>query len=125
MQLRWSATVYARFVFNAVHVLLPLLCLINLIYRRYSMGNKVDYDLLHPSYKVLYDIVGEEGLLKIYGLYRGTQFQLPMKLYDRTALESAISDGNLKNKTVQEISLRYGFSPRWVQKIIAHNKGKV
>lgn len=83
---------------------------------------KVDYNLLHSSYKVLYDIVGEEGMLKIYKLYRGTQFQLPMKLYDRVALENAISSKDMDGKTVQEISLKYGFSPRWVQKTIANNK---
>ncbi|APU72120.1 hypothetical protein LCR01_12500 [Companilactobacillus crustorum] len=86
------------------------------------MGKKVDYDLLHPSYKVLYDIVGEEGMMKIYNLYRGTQFQLPMKLYDRVALKKAISDDDFDNKSVQEISLQYGFSPRWVQKTLAHHK---
>lgn len=81
------------------------------------MTQKVVYDMLHPTYKALYDIVGEENLLKIYELFRGTQLQLPMKMYDRVSLRQAILDGDLDDMTNQEISLKFGFSPRWIKEI--------
>lgn len=81
------------------------------------MTNKVEYKLLHPTYKSLYDIVGEANLLKIYELFRGTQLQLPMKMYDRNSLSKAILNGRLDDMSVQEISLKYGYSPRWIKRI--------
>lgn len=81
------------------------------------MHSKVNYDMLHPTYKALYDIVGEENLLKIYELFRGTQLQLPMKMYDRVSLKQAIQDGKLDNMTNQEISLQSGYSPRWIKSV--------
>ena len=36
-----------------------------------QMRSKLNYDMLHPTYKALYDIVGEDNLLKIYELFRG------------------------------------------------------
>jgi len=76
------------------------------------MKSKLDYDMLHPTYKALYDIVGEDNLLKIYELFRGTQLQLPMKMYDRISLKEAICNGELNDMTNQEISLKFGYSPR-------------
>lgn len=82
-----------------------------------QMRSKLNYDMLHPTYKALYDIVGEDNLLKIYELFRGTQLQLPMKMYDRVALKEAIGEGKLDNMTNQEISLEFGYSPRWIKSI--------
>lgn len=81
------------------------------------MRSKLNYDMLHPTYKALYDIVGEDNLLKIYELFRGTQLQLPMKMYDRVALKKAIREGKLDNMTNQEISLEFGYSPRWIKSV--------
>ncbi len=79
------------------------------------MANKLDYEMLHPTYKALYDIVGEDNLKKIYELFRGTQLQLPMKMYDRISLKDAICKGELDDMTNQEISLKFGYSPRWIK----------
>lgn len=81
------------------------------------MAQKIVYEMLHPTYKALYDLVGEENLVKIYELFRGTQLQLPMKMYGRVSLKKAILKGDLDKMSNQEISLKFGFSPRWVKEI--------
>jgi len=88
------------------------------------MATKLNYEMLHPTYKALYDIVGEDNLLKIYELFRGTQLQLPMKMYDRILLKEAICKGKLDGMTNQEISLKFGYSPRWI-KSVRENHRKV
>jgi len=89
----------------------------NISVRGLKMRSKLNYNMLHPTYKALYDIVGEEDLIKIYNLFRGTQLQLPMKMYDRVALKKAIREGQLNGMTNQEISLEFGYSPRWIKSV--------
>ncbi|WP_436667254.1 hypothetical protein [Latilactobacillus sakei] len=82
------------------------------------MGQNVDYKALHPSYKALWDLVGEENMLKIYEEFRGTQLQLPMRLYERNALESVLRSKDQESLDIKELSKQYGFSPRWIRQII-------
>ncbi|ARJ72220.1 hypothetical protein [Latilactobacillus sakei] len=82
------------------------------------MTRNVDYDALHPSYKALWDLVGEENMLKIFNDFRGTQLQLPMRLYERNALEHILHGKDLESINVQELANRYGFSPRWIKEAI-------
>lgn len=79
------------------------------------MSKNVNYDVLHPSYKALFDLLGEEGMMKIYEQFRGTQLQLPMKLYDRVELEKYLNE-QTNSQSVRELSNLYGFSPRWIKK---------
>lgn len=81
------------------------------------MTEHINYDVLHPSYKALWDLLGEDDMLKVYDQFRGTQLQLPMKLYDRVKLEKFLNDKSDK-KDVRELSNIYGFSPRWIKKHI-------
>lgn len=79
------------------------------------MKEDIQYDVLHPSYKILWDILGEEEMMKVYDQLRGTQLLLPMKLYDRVELEKYLKD-NPNDLSVRELSNTFGFSPRWIKK---------
>ena len=77
----------------------------------------IDYDVLHPFYKTLYDLVGQENMLKIYDEYRGMQISVPMKLYDRNfAAEKIRQEYDGTNLT--ELTKRYGYSQRWGSNLI-------
>lgn len=78
------------------------------------MTEHINYDVLHPSYKALWDLLGEDDMLKVYDQFRGTQLQLPMKLYDRVELEKYLNNHPV-NRNVRELSNVYGFSPRWIK----------
>lgn len=79
------------------------------------MKNNIEYSALHPSYKILWDILGEDQMMSVYDQLRGTQLLLPMKLYDRMELEKYIK-ANPNDLSVRELSNRFGFSPRWIKK---------
>lgn len=38
------------------------------------MRSKLNYDMLHPTYKALYDIVGEDNLLKYMSYLGGRSY---------------------------------------------------
>lgn len=80
------------------------------------MSEEIDYDLLNESYKALADIVGVDNMLKIRDNFSGTQLQLPMRLYDPEAIKQEIKNKSLDNQQVRELSIKYGFSPRWFKK---------
>lgn len=79
-----------------------------------AMTEHIDYDVLHPSYKALWDLLGEDAMMKIYKQFRGTQLQLPMKLYDRIELEEYLTQQH-DGQNIRELSNIYGFSPRWIK----------
>lgn len=82
----------------------------------------IHYDVLHPSYKAIYELVGEEGMMKIYYEFRGTALQLPMKLYDRTKTAEKFEKMDSKTNDVIKLSHEYGYSQRWTKKML--DKGK-
>lgn len=82
------------------------------------MRTDINYDVLHPSYKALWDLIGKDNMMKIYDQFRGTQLQLPMKLYDRVELEKYLSKNLDVKDDIRELSNTYGFSPRWIKKHI-------
>lgn len=86
------------------------------------LKKKIDYDVLHPTYKALSDLVGEDNMMEIYREFRGTQLQLPMKLYDRKELEEYLGSLNEQLVDVLELSRKYGFSQRWIKKSIINDK---
>lgn len=83
----------------------------------------IDIDALQQSYKQLNDIVGTKNMLKIYNEFRGTQLNLPMKLYDREGTIRAIQQEYPRMST-RELSDKYGFSQRWVTSVINKKKDK-
>lgn len=79
------------------------------------MQKNINYNLLHPSYKELWDLVGEDNMLKIHDDFRGTQLQLPMRLYDPDKVEKYLHDNMNEHYDVRELSNMFDFSPRWIK----------
>ena len=78
---------------------------------------KLEYEVLHPFYKTLYDLVGQENMLKIYDEYRGMQISVPMKLYDRNLAAEKIRK-EYDGTNLAELTKRYGYSQRWGSNLI-------
>lgn len=83
---------------------------------------KIRYEVLHPTYKALYDLVGEDNMMKVYHEFRGTQVQMPMKLYDRQTLEKYLGSISDKTISIKDLSHIYGFSQRWIRKALFKGK---
>lgn len=76
---------------------------------------EIQYTAFHPSYRTLYDLVGEDAMIKIYQEFKGTQLQLPMRLYDRTAVAAELNGKSVDARMMKKYSQMYGFTPRWIK----------
>lgn len=77
---------------------------------------------LHPTYKKLYDVLGENDDL-VYALWEkmgGQQLNLPEHIYDRVKVQSIIQEKvrNGEQIDINKESNTYGYSRRWIRKII-------
>jgi len=81
----------------------------------------IDTDALQSVYKKLDELLGTEEMLKFYREFRGTQLNLPMKLYDRDGTVEAIR-GNYPQMSEKQLADKYGYSQRWVKRVISENK---
>lgn len=77
----------------------------------------IDKNALQSTYKQLDELLGSELLLRFYKEFRGTQLNLPMKLYDRKGAAEAIQK-NYPAMSVKELSDKYGYSQRWVKQAL-------
>lgn len=77
----------------------------------------MNYELLHPSYKAIWDLLGETATMKFYYEFRGIQQQYPMKMYDSVKLGEYLHEKkDIKSKEqIRELSNTYDFSPRWIR----------
>nr|WP_283777568.1 Mor transcription activator family protein [Loigolactobacillus coryniformis] len=78
------------------------------------MVEKIKVIALHQSYKRLSELIGVEAMLKIYNEYRGTQFQYPMRLYDREEVSKLVRK-EYDGTNLKELSQKYGYSQRWMK----------
>jgi len=76
------------------------------------MSENVIYDALFPIYQELSDLIGEKNMLKVYGYWRGSQFSLPMRLYDSKKLRPILKKSRASNKDLARL---YGYSERWIR----------
>lgn len=81
----------------------------------------VDTAALQSIYKKIDELLGTDEMLRFYHEFRGTQLNLPMKLYDRNGTITAIKE-NYPRLTEKELADKYGYSQRWVKRVISENR---
>ncbi|MBC1457899.1 Mor transcription activator family protein [Listeria newyorkensis] len=77
----------------------------------------IQQDCLAEVYKEMVEAVGIESMLKLYPLLRGQQINFPVRLYAKEKVSIKISQ-EYNGKNVHVLSREYGYSSRWVQKVI-------
>lgn len=75
-------------------------------------------DALHEVYRGLYDLLGEENMLKLYEHYRGYQIAFPTRLYSREAVQELI-EKEYSGHNAKELARRFGYSERWTKVMAA------
>ncbi|MGX7417618.1 Mor transcription activator family protein [Carnobacterium gallinarum] len=75
---------------------------------------KIDSDCLVKSYREIYELVGEENLIKIYESFKGQQLTFPMKMYDKQLVSEKVKK-EYKFYSVSELTKKYGYSQRWLK----------
>ncbi|MFB9768737.1 Mor transcription activator family protein [Lactiplantibacillus modestisalitolerans] len=81
------------------------------------MAKEVDVAALQTFYRGVSDLIGVDGMLKIYDQYRGMQLTLPIHMYDRElAAQQVIHRYNGHNS--YQLANYYGYSQRWINQVI-------
>ncbi|AQY49784.1 hypothetical protein PWEIH_02237 [Listeria weihenstephanensis FSL R9-0317] len=81
----------------------------------------IQQDCLAEVYKEMVEAVGIESTLKLFPILRGQQINFPVRLYAKEKVSMKISQ-EYHEKNVHELSREYGYSSRWVQKVIKESK---
>lgn len=76
---------------------------------------------LQSVYAELCGIVGLENVLQIYSAYKGQQVSFPQRLFSKEYITKQIIKEYNNGKSAAEISKKYSYSTRWVNKIICEN----
>ncbi|WP_419153880.1 Mor transcription activator family protein [Weissella viridescens] len=82
----------------------------------------LEVDALHPTYREIYKVLGEnsDALMQIFDEMSGQQVNLPVHLYEpdrvKEQLVKRVKQGEAIN--VNEAANHYGYSRRWIRKII-------
>ncbi|AJA80672.1 hypothetical protein ADT67_12475 [Levilactobacillus brevis] len=83
---------------------------------------KVDVEVLQATYRELYELVGEENMLKIFNYYHGLQLNFPVHLYGRVLVARKLVSE--KSDDYHLLARRYGFSERWVKRNVRKSIGE-
>lgn len=80
-----------------------------------NMNIKDEY--LNGAYSELATLLGIDAALKIHAKYRGTQMFFPLELFSRDFIVSQIvSEYNGYN--VKDLATKYGYTEKWIRKIL-------
>ncbi|CAJ1229967.1 Mor transcription activator family protein [Lactiplantibacillus xiangfangensis] len=85
------------------------------------MENKIDIEMLSTFYRELNELLGTPAMLKFYQFYRGTQITLPVHLYDRKRVKAGLR-AQYNGHNSNELAQKYGYSQRWVNNQVRHDK---
>ncbi len=72
---------------------------------------------LNEVYAELIDLIGMENMLIIYTHYKGQQITYPVKLWSKDYIVKQIKN-EYNGHNVGELATKYGYSDRWVRKIV-------
>lgn len=90
------------------------------VYEAFNVkGNEAD--ALSDSYFELYQLLGEEAMLKLYKHYRGDKIDCPMKLY-RTEYIADLAKQATDRRQRASIARAAGYSLRFIDSILQKRK---
>lgn len=69
-------------------------------------------------YKEIAELIGEENTIILYNHFKGQQISFPLHLYSGEYIKKCISE-EYDGSNVRELALKYGFTERWIRKILS------
>ncbi len=76
---------------------------------------------LNGVYAEIATVLGVEAALKLHSRYRGTQISFPVELLSREYIFGQILE-EYDGSNVRELATKYGYTEKWIRKIIKDNK---
>lgn len=79
--------------------------------------NNIKCEYLNGAYSELANLLGIDAVLKIHSAYRGQQVTFPVQLFSKEFLQKQIVD-EYNGYNVKQLATKYGYSEKWVRKIL-------
>ena len=83
--------------------------------------SEIESEYLSGVYRDIANLLGVEAAIKIHSAYRGTQVTFPVNLVTKDFIADQIIleyDGT----NIKKLASKYGYSEKWVRKIIKERK---
>ena len=81
---------------------------------------KIKGEYLNGAYSELAALLGIDAVLKIHSKYRGTQMFFPVELFSREFIVKQIVD-EYNGYNIRELATKYGYTEKWIRKILKDN----
>lgn len=78
-------------------------------------------EYLNSAYSELANLIGIDAVLKIHSTYRGQQVFFPVDLFSREFIRTQIIN-EYNGYNVKHLALKYGYTEKWIKKILKENK---
>lgn len=84
---------------------------------------EIKSEYLNGIYGDIADLLGVEAALKVHKFYRGQNVSFPVEFYKKTYIfEKIVSEYDGSN--VKQLATKYGYSEKWIRKIIKESKNQ-
>ena len=78
---------------------------------------KIKEEYLNGAYSELAEMLGIDAVLKIHASYRGQQVFFPMDLFSKEFIRKQIIE-EYNGYNVKQLATKYGYTEKWVKKIL-------
>lgn len=82
--------------------------------------SEIKGEYLNGAYSELAGLLGVEAVLKLHSKYRGTSIFFPVEIYSREFIVSRIIE-EYNGHNVRELAAKFGYTEKWVRKILKEN----
>ena len=76
------------------------------------------FEKFSTLYKEIAELIGEENTIILYNHFKGQQVSFPLHLYSGEYIKKCIYE-EYNGSNVRELALKYGFTERWIRKILS------
>ncbi len=82
------------------------------------MSGSIESNNLNGIYKDIAENISLDVALLIYKNYKGLQVTFPVRLYDPQYVKRKVNEAG-KDANFKELAIEYGYSERWIRKMIS------
>jgi len=85
---------------------------------------KTKSENFNGAYSDLANLLGIEAVLKIHSTYRGQQITFPVELFNKEFIASQIVN-EYNGYNVKQLATKFGYSEKWIRKILKDHAGEI
>lgn len=92
------------------------------VYKAFQVDGK-EAEALNDSYLELYELIGKEGMLKLFKYFRGDRIDCPMKLYRPDYIANLVSQTTDRRERAK-IARAGGYTIKFIEGLLSKRKSE-